>query len=157
PHHSAAAAALDRGRVDHRHSLGDQDFRRNLRAQWHRAQHPLNHHGGLYHHICQRRLPAWHAAGVPTHRYHRGVGGGLCARLREVEDMTRSRAARFVRTVAIAAIILWSLAPIALGVVTSVSTQADVQAVPPHWLPDHVTMDPYRGLLGGTADIRVGG
>jgi multiple sugar transport system permease protein len=71
--------------------------------------------------------------------------------------MTRSRAAQLVRTAAIAAIILWSLAPIALGVVTSLSTQADVQAVPPHWLPDHVTLDPYGGLLGGTADIRAGG
>ena len=71
--------------------------------------------------------------------------------------MTRSRAVQLVRTVVIAAIILWSLAPIALGVVTSLSTQADVQAVPPHWLPDYVTLDPYRWLLGGTADIRAGG
>jgi multiple sugar transport system permease protein len=71
--------------------------------------------------------------------------------------MTRSRVAQLARTVAIAAIVLWSLAPIALGVVTSLSTQADVQAVPPHWLPDHVTLDPYRGLLGGTGDIRAGG
>jgi multiple sugar transport system permease protein len=71
--------------------------------------------------------------------------------------MTRSRAGQLLRIVAITAIMLWSLAPIALGVVTSLSTQADVQAVPPHWWPDQVTLDPYRGLLGGTSDIRAGG
>ena len=70
--------------------------------------------------------------------------------------MTRSRATQVVRTVAIAAIVLWSLAPIAVGVVTSLSTQADVQAAPPHWLPEHVTVAPYRGLLGGTSDARAG-
>jgi multiple sugar transport system permease protein len=59
--------------------------------------------------------------------------------------------------VAIITIIGWSLAPIGLGVVTSLSMQADVQAVPPHWLPSQVTLDPYRGLLGGTGEMRAGG
>lgn len=71
--------------------------------------------------------------------------------------MTRSPAARLVRTVAIAAIVVWSLAPIGLGVVTSLSTQADVQAVPSRWLPGHATLDPYRSLLGGTGETRAGG
>lgn len=71
--------------------------------------------------------------------------------------MTRSPAARLLRTVAIAAIVLWSLAPIGLGVATSLSTQADVQAVPARWLPQHATLDPYRWLLGGTGDSRAGG
>lgn len=71
--------------------------------------------------------------------------------------MTRSPAAQLLRTVVIAAIVLWSLAPIGLGVVTSLSTQADVQAVPARWLPQHATLDPYRSLLGGTGDARAGG
>ena len=52
---------------------------------------------------------------------------------------------------AIAGIGRWSLAPIALGVATSLSTQADVQAVPARWLPRHAMLDAYRSLLGGTA------
>jgi multiple sugar transport system permease protein len=71
--------------------------------------------------------------------------------------MTGSRAVQLLRMVAITAIIGWSLAPIGLGVVTSLSMQADVQAVPPHWLPSQVTLDPYRGLLGGTGEMRAGG
>lgn len=70
--------------------------------------------------------------------------------------MTGSRAAQLLRIVAITALVGWSLAPIGLGVVTSLSTQGDVQAVPPHWLPNQVTLDPYRGLLGGTAEMRAG-
>jgi multiple sugar transport system permease protein len=71
--------------------------------------------------------------------------------------VTRSPAARLVRTVAIASIVVWLLAPIGLGVVTSLSTQADVQAVPARWLPGHATLDPYRSLLGGTGEARAGG
>ncbi len=58
---------------------------------------------------------------------------------------------------AIAAILLWSLAPIGLGVITSLSTQTDVQAVPARWLPHHATLDAYRSLLGGSGDFRAGG
>jgi len=71
--------------------------------------------------------------------------------------VTRSPAAQLVRTVTIAAIVLWSLAPIGLGVTTSLSTQADVQAVPARWLPHHATLDPYRSLLGGTGDACASG
>jgi multiple sugar transport system permease protein len=70
--------------------------------------------------------------------------------------MTGSRYGQLVRMLAIAAIVVWSLAPIALGVVTSLSTPTDVQAVPPYWLPSQVTLDPYRRLLGGTGDMRAG-
>jgi multiple sugar transport system permease protein len=59
--------------------------------------------------------------------------------------------------VAITVIVLWSLAPIGLGVATSLSTPADVQAVPPRSLPHHATLDAYRSLLGGTGDSRAGG
>jgi multiple sugar transport system permease protein len=71
--------------------------------------------------------------------------------------VTRSPAAQLVRAVAIGAIALWSLAPIGLGVATSLSTQADVQAIPARWLPQHATLDPYHSLLGGTDDSRAGG
>jgi multiple sugar transport system permease protein len=71
--------------------------------------------------------------------------------------MTGFRNGQLVRMVTIAAIVVWSLAPIGLGVVTSLSTPTDVQAVPPHWLPGQVTLDPYLGLLGGTGDMRAGG
>lgn len=47
------------------------------------------------------------------------------------------------------AIIAWSLGPVAIGLITSLSTQADVQAVPAHWLPDSPTIASYRTLLGG--------
>jgi hypothetical protein len=49
--------------------------------------------------------------------------------------VTRSPAAQLLRAVAIAAIVLWSLAPIGLGVATSLSIEADVQAVPARSLP----------------------
>jgi multiple sugar transport system permease protein len=64
---------------------------------------------------------------------------------------------RVLRAVAIAAIVVWSLSPIAIGVVTSFSTQRDVQAVPARWLPHQPTLDAYRSLLGGTHSRRVGG
>ena len=66
--------------------------------------------------------------------------------------MTSCRAAQLLRVVAITGIGLWSLAPIALGVATSLSTQADVQAVPARWLPRHAMLDAYRSLLGGTGE-----
>jgi multiple sugar transport system permease protein len=71
--------------------------------------------------------------------------------------VTRSPAARIGRAVAIAAIVLWSLGPVALGVITSFSTQADVGAVPARWLPRQPTLDAYHSLLGGTGSARAGG
>jgi multiple sugar transport system permease protein len=51
--------------------------------------------------------------------------------------------------VAIVGIVLWSLGPVVLGVVTSFSTQNDVNAVPARWVPHEVTLGAYKALLGG--------
>jgi multiple sugar transport system permease protein len=64
---------------------------------------------------------------------------------------------RILRGVAILVIVVWSTAPILLGVVTSISTQADVQAVPTRWVPQHVSLDAYRALLEGTQTRQAGG
>jgi multiple sugar transport system permease protein len=71
--------------------------------------------------------------------------------------MTRSRVAGTLRALAIAAIVCWSLSPILLGFITSLSSQTDIQAVPARWLPSHASLDAYRSLLGGTANSRAGG
>lgn len=65
--------------------------------------------------------------------------------------MHASRAHQILRAIGVAAIIVWSLGPLAIGLITSLSTEADVQAVPAHWLPDAPTMASYQILLGGDA------
>ena len=64
--------------------------------------------------------------------------------------MKGSPLGRLARGVAIALIIAWSLGPVVLGLITSVSSQQDVQAVPTRWLPEHPSLDAYHSLLGGT-------
>jgi multiple sugar transport system permease protein len=59
--------------------------------------------------------------------------------------------------VAVAVIVVWSLGPIVLGLITSFSSQQDIQAVPARWLPAHPTVDSYRSLLGGTGGHQFGG
>lgn len=61
--------------------------------------------------------------------------------------MRTSRAVRIVRAVTIAALLVWSLGPIVLGVLTSVSTQTEVQAG--QWLPTSMNLSGYRALLSG--------
>jgi multiple sugar transport system permease protein len=53
-----------------------------------------------------------------------------------------------LRLVLIIAIAAWSLGPIVVGFLTSLSPQTDVQAVPAHWLPSTLNFDGYRALLG---------
>ena len=62
----------------------------------------------------------------------------------------RASAARASRAIAIAWIVAWSLGPIVIGVVTSISSQPDVRAVPARWVPHTVSLDAYRQLLQGT-------
>jgi multiple sugar transport system permease protein len=71
--------------------------------------------------------------------------------------MREALGARALKLVAIAWIVAWSLGPIAVGLVTSISSQRDVRAVPARWVPNEVTLDSYRALLGGTSSQRSGG
>ncbi len=63
---------------------------------------------------------------------------------------------RIAKVVAVLLILVWSLAPIALGFSTSVSTQREVNAVPTRWIPHHPTLKAYRDLLQGNSG-RAGG
>lgn len=65
--------------------------------------------------------------------------------------MSSRRKVRIVRPLAIAAIVMWSLGPMVVGVVTSLSTQADVQHVPTRWLPAHPTVAAYQAFIRGKA------
>ena len=64
--------------------------------------------------------------------------------------MTTTAGWRLARVLAIAFIVVWSLGPILIGVVTSVSSQAEVNAVPTVWVPHHLTATAYHSLLGGS-------
>jgi multiple sugar transport system permease protein len=64
---------------------------------------------------------------------------------------------RLLKTVAVVAIVVWSLGPIVLGVLTSISTQRDVASVPSHWLPHDATTTAYHELLQGTQGAAAGG
>lgn len=62
--------------------------------------------------------------------------------------MRSSPLARVARTIAIVALLAWSLGPVLIGIITSFSRQTDVQAVPTRLLPHHWTLDGYNGLVG---------
>ncbi len=63
--------------------------------------------------------------------------------------MKVSRGARVFRRLAVTAIVLWSLLPILVGVVTSLTPRADVQTS--GWLPSHPASTAYSTLINGTA------
>jgi multiple sugar transport system permease protein len=71
--------------------------------------------------------------------------------------MNETMRVRTLRWVAILGIIVWSLGPIVLGVVTSISSQVDVRAVPTRWVPHTITLAGYRQLLEGTSSQHSGG
>jgi multiple sugar transport system ATP-binding protein len=64
---------------------------------------------------------------------------------------------RILKTVAVVAIVAWSIGPIALGVLTSISTQREVASVPSHWIPRHATTQAYHELLQGSHSRAAGG
>ena len=54
--------------------------------------------------------------------------------------MTTTLGMRVLKALAVTlAIVVWSLAPIVLGVTTSLSTQREVNEEPSHWFPHHPT------------------
>jgi multiple sugar transport system permease protein len=71
--------------------------------------------------------------------------------------MIHAIGSRAVRTLSIAWILAWSLGPILIGVVTSISSQPDVRAVPARWIPHTISLDAYRQLLEGSSSTRSGG
>ena len=69
--------------------------------------------------------------------------------------MRRSRVGKTFRWIVIAVALVWSLGPIALGIVTSLSTQAEVQAG--QWIPRVVNVSGYQALLtGGGVETTTG-
>jgi multiple sugar transport system permease protein len=66
-------------------------------------------------------------------------------------------AARVVKAIAIVWILAWSLGPILIGLITSISSQTDVRAVPARWVPHNLSLDAYRQLLEGTSSKHAGG
>lgn len=52
------------------------------------------------------------------------------------------------RWLIVALLLAWSLGPVVIGALTSVSTQQEVQAVPAQIIPAHPTLDAYRSLVG---------
>jgi multiple sugar transport system permease protein len=71
--------------------------------------------------------------------------------------MNETIGVRTLRWLAILGIIVWSIGPIVLGVVTSFSSQVDVRAVPTRWVPHTVSADAYRQLIEGTSSQHSGG
>jgi len=64
---------------------------------------------------------------------------------------------RILKSAAILVIVVWSIAPIVLGVTTSISTLREVNAVPTHWVPNQPTLKAYRALLNGSTGVSSGG
>ncbi len=71
--------------------------------------------------------------------------------------MRAALGARVVRVLSIAWIIAWSLGPVVIGFVTSISSQTDVRAVPARWVPHNLSLNSYRDLLEGTSTQHSGG
>ena len=69
----------------------------------------------------------------------------------------RALGIRAFRLLSILWILVWSLGPILVGVVTSISSQPDVRAVPARWIPHTVSLDSYRQLLEGSSSQQSGG
>jgi multiple sugar transport system permease protein len=69
--------------------------------------------------------------------------------------MKPSAAARALRWIAVAAIVAWSVGPVGIGVITSLSSQTDVETVPARWIPHHVTLKAYQALISG-ANTSIG-
>jgi len=54
-------------------------------------------------------------------------------------------------------VLFWTLAPILWVLISSLSTQAELYSVPPHWIPHHPTIGAYDKVLVTGAGFRGGG
>lgn len=63
--------------------------------------------------------------------------------------MRPSRAALTIRTIGVALLVAWSLGPVLVGLMTSLSTQKEAQQIPTRWVPADPSFDYYTALLGG--------
>src|SRR5262249_51666836 len=150
-YHSAAASAGACGGGDHRADPGDHDLRRDLRAQRHRAEYGVGTDSGVQHRVRRRRLCPRHGARVHRRRSDWSLRTHLAADHAEDEHgMKASLPARTLRVLAIVAIVVWSLRPVAVGLLTSLSTQNDVETVPARWIPHEFSTSAYKALITGT-------
>jgi multiple sugar transport system permease protein len=60
-----------------------------------------------------------------------------------------SAGARTLRWIAVLAIVAWSIGPVVIGILTSLSSETDVEAVPARWIPHHVSLLAYKALISG--------
>lgn len=63
--------------------------------------------------------------------------------------------ARVLRALTIALILAWSVGPVVVAVLTSLSSQTDVEAVPARWVPHHFSTTAYSALITG-ANVSTG-
>lgn len=63
--------------------------------------------------------------------------------------------ARALRALTIALILAWSVGPVVVAVLTSLSSQTDVEAVPARWVPHHFSTTAYTALITG-ANVSTG-
>lgn len=67
--------------------------------------------------------------------------------------MRPSETTKVVRALGVTLLILWSIGPIAMGVMTSLSTQPETQRVPATWIPENPTTKSYSALLGSGEEL----
>ena len=74
-------------------------------------------------------------------RVHRGPAEAVAMRAFRVTSIPQALTLAFV--------LVWTLSPIYVGVMTSLSTRTSISDVPPHWFPSPISLDGYAALLPG--------
>ena len=59
------------------------------------------------------------------------------------------RVSSIPQALTLAFVLVWTLSPIYIGVMTSLSTRTSISDVPPHWFPSPINLDGYAALLPG--------
>ena len=63
--------------------------------------------------------------------------------------MKAFRVSSIPQALTLAFVLVWTLSPIYVGVMTSLSTRTSISDVPPHWFPSPINLDGYAALLPG--------